>query len=97
MQRTGDAVILAISGELDMATAPILERRLRAAEPDPPGELVVDLSGLEFMDSTGLHVLLAAARRLRDSGRQLTLRPGPRSVQRVFELTQTSSQFRFED
>jgi anti-sigma B factor antagonist len=97
VQHTPEAVVVAVSGELDIASAPALERALRAAEQGGEGRVVIDLSGLEFMDSTGLHVLLAAARHSRDGGPQLALRRGPPPVQRVFELTETARLFTFED
>jgi anti-sigma B factor antagonist len=59
--------------------------------------VVIDLSGVEFFDSAGLHVLLDAQRRLREQGTGLFLRRGPRAVQRVFELTDTAGSFWFED
>lgn len=93
---TPEAVIVEVVGELDIASAGELERAVLEAEADAPGRLVVDLSGLEFMDSTGLHVLLAAARRARDGGPQLILRRGPQPVQQVFELTETTPLFQFE-
>ncbi|HSO99400.1 MAG TPA: STAS domain-containing protein [Solirubrobacteraceae bacterium] len=96
VQHTPEALIVAVLGELDIASAGMLERAVRDAELDAPGRLVVDLSGLDFMDSTGLHVLLAAARRSRDGGPRLTLRRGPGPVHQVFELTQTTPLFHFE-
>jgi anti-anti-sigma factor len=49
--------------------------------------VVVDLRGLEFMDSTGLHLLLQAQQQAQDSGRRLVLVRGPDAVQRLFDLT----------
>lgn len=57
---------------------------------------MIDLGGLEFMDSTGVHVLLAANRRSRANGQRLSLRRGPRAIHQLFELTQTTSFFHFE-
>lgn len=92
-----DGIVLSLTGELDLTSAPIFERELRAAESANPGQLVIDLSGLEFMDSTGLRALLLARERAGGNGHRLKLRRGPRQVQRVLELTKTVDAFEFED
>lgn len=92
-----DAVVLALSGELDLASAPMLERELREAEALGPSRLVIDLGGLAFMDSTGLQALLRARERANNNRHQLSLRRAPHQVQRVFELTKTVDAFTFED
>jgi anti-sigma B factor antagonist len=93
----GDRFLLSLYGELDLATSPMLERRLQMAESTDSARLVIDLSGLQFLDSTGLHTLVRAEQRWRASGRQLSLLRGPRAVQRVFELTNALQLFSFED
>lgn len=95
--READAVVVSLSGELDLATAEMFERRLREAELAGPRKLVVDLAALGFMDSTGLQALLRARERADGNGYHLALRRGPHQVQRVFELTRTTEAFRFED
>jgi anti-anti-sigma factor len=55
------------------------------------------LSGLQFLDSTGLHTLVRAQARWRAGGREISLLRGPRAVQRVFDLTQATRLFTFED
>jgi anti-anti-sigma factor len=92
-----DAVVLVLSGELDLASAPTLERELREAEATSPRRLVIDLAGLAFMDSTGLQALLRARERANNNDHQLSLRRAPHQVQRVFELTKTVDAFTFED
>jgi anti-sigma B factor antagonist len=96
-EHQGNAVVLACSGELDMASAPALERELLDAESAGPARIVVDLSGVEFMDSTGLHLLLSAHKRSLERHHKLSLVRGPRPVHRVFELTGTVDAFSFED
>jgi anti-anti-sigma factor len=93
----GDAVVVSLRGELDLTSAPVFERALRAAESGNPRQLIIDLSGLEFMDSTGLRALLLARERAQADGHGLALRRGPRQVQRVLELTKTVDAFVFED
>lgn len=92
-----DAVVLTLRGELDLTSAPAFERELRAAESRPLRLVVIDLSALEFMDSTGLRALLVARERAQSDGYELALRRGPRQVQRVLELTKTVDAFVFED
>ena len=96
-RREGDAVLIVLQGELDLASAPELERELREAEGTTPTRVTIDLSGLGFMDSTGLQSLLRARERAGSSRYQLTLRKGPHQVQRVFELTRTVDAFSFEN
>jgi anti-sigma B factor antagonist len=93
----GEAVVLSLQGELDLTSAPTFERELRAAESANPRRLIIDLSRLEFMDSTGLRALLLARGRAQSDGYSLALRRGPRQVQRVLELTQTVDAFVFEE
>jgi anti-sigma B factor antagonist len=96
--REREVLVLELRGELALASAPVLEQRLHDEEAIGVGlRVVIDLSGLEFFDSAGLHVLLNAQQRLREHGTGLFLRRGPRGVQRVFELTDTASSFWFED
>jgi anti-anti-sigma factor len=87
------ATVLSVSGEIDMATAPQLERALVAAEQESRG-LVLDLRGVGFLDSTALHVLLRASERLNERGRQLYVVCGPGPVKRLFELTVLTATFR---
>src|SRR5437016_2442656 len=92
-----DRLILSLRGELDLTSVPLFERELRDAEATNPALLVIDLSGLDFMDSTGLRALLQARERAKDDNHELMLRRGPRQVQRVLELTKTLEVFTFED
>jgi anti-sigma B factor antagonist len=62
--------VLALTGELDFATAPDFSQNVLALARERP-ELLVDVSGVEYIDSTGLRALLLAKRRLRDSRRSL--------------------------
>jgi anti-anti-sigma factor len=96
-RREGDAIVIALGGELDLASAPELERELREAEAGNPARVVIDLSGLGFMDSTGLQALLRTRERASAGAYELALRRGPHQVQRVFELTKTADAFAFED
>ena len=93
----GEDWVLAPVGDLDMASAEEFDARLAdAAREHPDGILIVDLGGLEFMDSAGLRVLLTAARSSSKDGGRLRLRGARRSVQRVFEVSGTDALLPFE-
>jgi anti-sigma B factor antagonist len=82
------------SGELDMASAPQLAKALSEVPHDCVA-VILDLSELEFMDSTGLQTILSANARLTAAGCRLVLIPGCHQVQQIFELTGTHQQLEF--
>lgn len=87
-----------ISGELDARSGARLDAELARIETrDKPGILILDLSGLSFIDSSGLRVLFHAERRARTEGRRIVLIPGTGAVQRVFEITGALARFVFEE
>lgn len=81
------AITVTLSGELDLLSAPALERALEGLPESDAELIVVDLRGLEFMDSTGLHLLVQAQHKAHGSGRRFALIKGPEQVQRLFDLT----------
>ena len=81
----GGVLTLRPSGELDIATAASLEAALLDGR-KPGDRVVLDMAELEFIDSTGLRVVVHGAEAARRDGWELRLRPGPRPVQRVFEI-----------
>jgi anti-sigma B factor antagonist len=90
----GDEARLSPIGELDMSTAPQLEAALEDAS--LPGRMVVvDLRGLEFMDSTGLTLLTRWSLAAERDGFSLALVPGNERIQRLFELTRLVTHFQF--
>jgi anti-sigma B factor antagonist len=89
-----DPVVVSVIGEVDLATAPLLEAELSAALATPGATGVrVDLAGVEFMDSAGLRVLVAALRTAEDSGRTLTVSAPHDRVRRIIEITGLSEVF----
>ena len=74
-----------LTGELDIATVDDAEQRIRAAEAASPPLLVVDLSRLEFVDSSGVRLVLLADDRARGAGRRLAVRLGTGHALRVFQ------------
>lgn len=86
-EETGDRVGLVLGGELDIASAPQLEALLAQAEASGPSTIIVDLRGLDFMDSTGLRVIVSADARARETARRLVVVRGAQTVQKVFQIT----------
>jgi anti-anti-sigma factor len=80
--------VLALAGEFDLASVQAFESELSKVEAAGAAVVVVDLGGLEFMDSSGLRALVMADQRASKAGRRLAIVPGPPSVRRVFEITQ---------
>jgi anti-sigma B factor antagonist len=81
-----DGMRVTVRGELDLSTAGRLEEALRLAEARADGQLRLDYSGLEFIDSTGLQVLLDADHRAAAVGRRLVVVLGTGEARRVAEL-----------
>jgi anti-anti-sigma factor len=78
---------LQLSGELDIATVPLFEASLdRACTPETIA-LTLDLSGMTFIDSTGLAAVVLASKVAERNGYEFALVRGPAAVQRLFELT----------
>jgi anti-anti-sigma factor len=84
----GDVGGLVLTGEFDLAAIEHFETALAKLEATAPKTIVVDLSGLAFMDSSGLRALVMANHRAERAGRRLAIVPGPAPVRRVFEITQ---------
>ncbi len=83
----GRATNVALAGEFDMPATFTVEPALEQAVERPDLDTItVDLSRLRFIDSTGIGVLLRLEEESRARGVALTILPGPREVQRVFEL-----------
>ena len=82
-----DRVVLTIRGEIDRASGATLARELHAAERPLLRRLVLDLAALDFIDSTGIHVLLHAQGRAESNGHVLVLTNVPANAQRLFGLT----------
>lgn len=82
--------VLVVRGELDLATVPILRASVDEALAAPPRRLVIDLSVLDFIDSSGCHELARAAKRCAalDVDVVAVVPPGNRSVRRIIDFMQ---------
>jgi anti-sigma B factor antagonist len=81
-----DQVMVAPRGELDMATVGAVEQELKRLYDSGFRKIVLDLGELSFMDSSGLHLVSRWVREASQNGFVFELEPGPRQVQRIFEL-----------
>ncbi len=85
--RSGDTVTLTVAGELDLAAAPLL-----AAHHDPlgagecAGGVALDISGVTFLDSSGVALLIGVARRAEEEGWPLRITGTPPHARRVLEI-----------
>jgi anti-sigma B factor antagonist len=84
-RRVADVLVVEVEGELDLSTVPELVEALR--DPGDVNGVVVDLLLLNFMDSSGLHALIAAQRRLEADGRQLSILCPEGAVRKILKLT----------
>lgn len=80
-------MVVSIGGELDVATAPLVRQELLSLAARGHHRVVLDLAGVDFLDSTGLGVVLGALRRARSGGGELALARLEPQVRRVFEIT----------
>jgi len=91
--RDGDAHVVELIGELDLDGASAVEEELLAVEASDAESIVVDLSNLEFIDSTGIRLIVMAADR--SEGGRFALLRGPKQVHRVFEITDLADRLPF--
>jgi anti-sigma B factor antagonist len=83
----GDAVVVAVEGELDLFTAPFLRDEVRDAIKQDSSKLVLDLGALSFMDSSGLSVLIEAWRLATGEGGGVSLAAPQAPVARILRTT----------
>ena len=93
--RDGETARVRAIGELDMGAAPALAAEIAQVREAGCRHVIIDLSALSFLDSSGLRLLLDCYAESRQDGHTIALIPGPRAVQRVFELTGTSEHLPF--
>lgn len=81
-----DRVVLELHGELDLLGAPALEEAIEDVETSSPAILVLDLQDLQFLDSAGLRVILAAHERSQQQVWEFAITRGSEQVQRLFTI-----------
>jgi anti-anti-sigma factor len=90
-------VHIALMGELDLSTVAKVQEELQKVEAASPPTLVMDLSKLTFLDSTGLRCIITADERAREDGRRMVIVRGPDPVQRVFAITRLEERLEMVD
>jgi anti-anti-sigma factor len=81
-----DRVVLALHGELDLVGAPLLQGEVESAAVEGAPLIVLDLEDLQFIDSSGLRVILSAHERARERGQTFALTRGSQQVQRLLSI-----------
>ena len=82
-----DATVLRLTGRLDSSTMPTVQDRVMSALARRPRHLVIDFSSLDYINSTGLRVMLMAAKRLKLDNGRFTLCGMKTPVREVFEIS----------
>ena len=91
------STVLSVRGEVDVYTAPRLREKLVELVSDGKYQIVVDLEGVDFLDSTGLGVLVGGLKRLRSHDGDLTLVCTQHRILKVFEITGLTKVFAIHD
>jgi anti-anti-sigma factor len=95
VERGDGTTVVELSGDLDMAAVPVAEARFGEALEDSPAALVVDLTGLAFLDSSGIRMLLMANAAARTRGVELSMTRPPEGVWRLLERFHLHSRLPF--
>lgn len=93
----GPGIAVILDGELDLETASELDRELAQIDETHVSRILIDLSGVTFMDSTGLASIIRALNFAQSNGHSLVLRRGSNQVQRLFTLTGVNERLTFEN
>jgi anti-anti-sigma factor len=88
---------LVLSGELDLASRPLLNEALASVAYERLSRFGINLSCLTFMDSNGIHAILAAKEWCAERGVEFVLVPAPPHIQRLFEVSGLLPQLTFRD
>ena len=94
--KSGRTAMVQLCGELDLSTAPRLDELFASLADEGVLDVTVDLADLDFIDSSGLQVLVVGLKRLREQGGDLGLRSPRPSTRRVLEITGLTSLLRRE-
>lgn len=97
VSRRGETTVLAVHGEVDVYTAPRLREKLVELVAQGNYQIVVDLDSVDFLDSTGLGVLVGGLKRLRTHGGDMTLVCTHQRILKVFEITGLTKVFAIHD
>jgi anti-sigma B factor antagonist len=92
-EKQGNATIVAPEGDIDLGRSPTLRSSLREAQAGKPQRLVVDLSGVDYMDSSGVATLVEALQNARRGGTKMVLCCMKDRVRSIFEIARLDTVF----
>lgn len=90
---SAEGCVVVARGQIDLYSAPTFKTALVNAIESGKTEIVVDLTGVDFMDSTGLGVLVGAGKRLRPDGGSIAIVTNDDTIRRVFEISGLTGRF----
>ena len=96
IHREDDIVVISVRGELDAASAEVVETHLDALATGGPAKVVIDLSQVHFIDSGGLNMLVVGARAIEAGGGSFVLASPAPAITHVLEVVQLASQVSIE-
>lgn len=97
VSESGESTVLTVRGEVDVYTAPRLREKLVELVAQRRYHIVVDLEAVDFLDSTGLGVLVGGLKRLRSHDGDMALVCTHHSILKVFEITGLTKVFKIHD
>lgn len=86
VQHRGDALVVTVQGEIDIATVDMVRDALRSGDSATPSLVVLDLRGLAFLDTSGLRLITEELHRAKEGRHSFRVVRGPARVQRIFEV-----------
>lgn len=87
LERTDDTCVVSLSGEVDVYTSPALKERLIESVDSGCSNILVDMSNVAFIDSSGLGVLVSGLRRVKERGGNMRLVCTKDSILKIFRIT----------
>ena len=96
-RKTDHALVVSPKGEIDLSRSPILRKKLGELLAERPGMIVIDLSGVSYMDSSGVATLVEALQQCRTSDTSLTLCALQDRVRSIFEIARLDMVFTIAD
>lgn len=92
----GEAMVVTPIGDVDLTASPVLRQALRQVQATKPGLLVIDLSNVSYMDSSGVATLVEAMQISRKNSTRMVLASLQDKVRSIFEIARLDTVFRIE-
>ena len=92
-----DALEIALKGDLDIISAAEMKTKVLEAYQENPSPIIFDLSGLDYLDSTGLGALISILKNTKPAGHSITIRKTKTNVKKLFTITELDQDFLLED